>query len=219
MYAVDAVSYVTSHDASILWLWKAHNTVNKRLVGEASEDPLHPKIQYPSRAACPSCWTRPGSVSPFRVREVLLFLKNVYSKDALSLTGVYRPTDHTGKGQSLRIGLQDRGDIDSHIVKVSDQDADSHVQKSLLSGRQDMSSCLILYGVTTIALACLYFIYHMRKRIRRKQFIEMYKNPWVSFPLVIYFYINSFVIFVVTWWWVSCFEFDHFKNLFFKFWR
>lgn len=36
---------VTSKDEAILWLWKAHNDVNKRLSGDLTEDPDHKKLQ------------------------------------------------------------------------------------------------------------------------------------------------------------------------------
>ena len=30
-------------NSSVLWLWQAHNRVNKRLKGDLTEDPEHPK--------------------------------------------------------------------------------------------------------------------------------------------------------------------------------
>lgn len=42
--------------ASILWLWRLHNSVNMRLHANSStEDPQHEKIQFPSKAECPRC--------------------------------------------------------------------------------------------------------------------------------------------------------------------
>lgn len=32
-------------NSSVMWLWQAHNQVNERLKGDASEDPLHPKVR------------------------------------------------------------------------------------------------------------------------------------------------------------------------------
>ena len=40
---------------SVVWLWQAHNKANARLKGDESEDPHHPKIQFPSAALCPQC--------------------------------------------------------------------------------------------------------------------------------------------------------------------
>ena len=42
----------------VLWLWCAHNVVNRRLSGDTSEDPQYPKVQYPPLDQCPTChWT------------------------------------------------------------------------------------------------------------------------------------------------------------------
>jgi thiol oxidase len=35
-------------EEQVLWLWELHNSVNKRLAGDVSEDPEHVKIQFPS---------------------------------------------------------------------------------------------------------------------------------------------------------------------------
>ncbi|XP_052821539.1 sulfhydryl oxidase 1 [Octopus bimaculoides] len=48
-------SVIHSHEDSVLWLWEAHNKVNKRLHNDFSEDPFHPKIQFPSAEMCPAC--------------------------------------------------------------------------------------------------------------------------------------------------------------------
>ncbi|KAJ8300554.1 hypothetical protein KUTeg_022073, partial [Tegillarca granosa] len=47
---------VTNHRDAVLWLWRAHNKANKRLHGDKSEDPKHPKIQFPPKSMCPSCY-------------------------------------------------------------------------------------------------------------------------------------------------------------------
>ena len=40
-----------------LWLWEAHNAVNRRLASTASADPAHPKRLFPDVRACPYCYT------------------------------------------------------------------------------------------------------------------------------------------------------------------
>ena len=46
-----------SHDGdAVLWLWEAHNVVNKRLRGSVSSDPVHPKTMFPSYQVCPFCY-------------------------------------------------------------------------------------------------------------------------------------------------------------------
>ena len=46
-----------THDGdAVLWLWEAHNVVNKRLKGSISSDPVYPKIMFPSYKVCPFCY-------------------------------------------------------------------------------------------------------------------------------------------------------------------
>ena len=48
---------------AILWLWEAHNTVNRRLEGDISTDPAYPKVLFPSKQMCPYCYTPISSSS------------------------------------------------------------------------------------------------------------------------------------------------------------
>jgi len=49
------VQYEAVDDVSaILWLWQAHNRVNKRLANDVSTDPAHPKTQFPTQELCDS---------------------------------------------------------------------------------------------------------------------------------------------------------------------
>jgi len=55
--AVDtnALSLVTRTEDVVLWLWRAHNSANKRLSKDASEDPQFPKRQFPPEPLCHDC--------------------------------------------------------------------------------------------------------------------------------------------------------------------
>ena len=45
------------HDGdAVLWLWEAHNVVNKRLKDSISSDPVYPKVMFPSFKVCPFCY-------------------------------------------------------------------------------------------------------------------------------------------------------------------
>lgn len=67
---------------------KVHNNVNKRLAIEDTNDPLHPKILFPSKSQCPKCYLAnveniqdlKDHESPWITNEVLLFLTSFYSK-------------------------------------------------------------------------------------------------------------------------------------------
>lgn len=89
---------VTTKDEAVIWLWTAHNEVNNRLAGDNTEDPAFPKIQYPSRNACPQCYqqvipvqgaTPAGNSTPhWDSGEILYYLRRVYSLFNLSRYGV-----------------------------------------------------------------------------------------------------------------------------------
>ena len=67
----------------MLWLWGAHNKANKRLHGQPSEDPLFPKIQFPSQVTCAKCH-KAGSTNAHPIwdkDEVLNFLIHMYREE------------------------------------------------------------------------------------------------------------------------------------------
>lgn len=61
---------------AVLWLWMAHNRANKRLSGDASEDPHFPKQQFPNVNICPQCHLANGE---FNEQETLKYLVQYYS--------------------------------------------------------------------------------------------------------------------------------------------
>lgn len=73
--AVTFEGNVSSTSESILWLWKAHNNVNDRLKSDQSEDPMHPKVQFPPPTLCRACRFSNGS---WNEPIVLPFLKSMY---------------------------------------------------------------------------------------------------------------------------------------------
>ena len=75
---------VKNQDENILWLWRAHNEVNKRLAGDLTEDPQHKKIQYPDKKDCPSCRDENGN---WKEDEVLLYLKKKYRYEGINFYG------------------------------------------------------------------------------------------------------------------------------------
>uniref|UniRef100_A0A0C9PXU2 Sulfhydryl oxidase n=2 Tax=Fopius arisanus TaxID=64838 RepID=A0A0C9PXU2_9HYME len=90
-------SAVMTPDDAILWLWEAHNEVNQRLSSDYTEDPVYPKIQYPSWKHCNTC--RHGNAS-WNLQEVLHYLKNKYSRIILSNQPVL-PESNEFKFQAL----------------------------------------------------------------------------------------------------------------------
>ncbi|XP_037947120.1 sulfhydryl oxidase 1-like [Teleopsis dalmanni] len=79
-------------DDAVLWLWAAHNEVNNRLAGDSTEDPLFPKIQFPSQSSCSGCYKQPISPATMETNwdknAVLSFLKNIHNPEYISRYGV-----------------------------------------------------------------------------------------------------------------------------------
>jgi len=71
---------VTSKDQAVLWLWSAHNEVNKRLSGDVTEDRNHLKIQFPDEDRCHVCHKKDGD---WDKTEVVDFLIRTYDDDHL----------------------------------------------------------------------------------------------------------------------------------------
>lgn len=66
---------VKENDKAVLWLWISHNEVNLRLAGDVTEDPAHPKIQYPSVTNCPDCRLSRGA---WNLPAVFEYLQKIY---------------------------------------------------------------------------------------------------------------------------------------------
>lgn len=84
---------VNTWEKSIIWLWDAHNEVNNRLKGDATEDPEFPKTQFPTRANCQQCYYDDGS---FNIPEVTKYLKHMYSSINVRYLGSDTRVLHAG---------------------------------------------------------------------------------------------------------------------------
>ncbi|XP_063394290.1 sulfhydryl oxidase 1-like isoform X1 [Cydia fagiglandana] len=67
---------VKENEKAVLWLWISHNEVNLRLAGDVTEDPEHPKIQFPSVSKCRECRLARGA---WNLPAVYQYLQTVYS--------------------------------------------------------------------------------------------------------------------------------------------
>ncbi|XP_048004864.1 sulfhydryl oxidase 1 isoform X2 [Leguminivora glycinivorella] len=67
---------VKENDKAVLWLWISHNEVNLRLAGDVTEDPEHPKIQFPSVNKCRECRLARGA---WNLPAVYQYLQTMYS--------------------------------------------------------------------------------------------------------------------------------------------
>ncbi|RWS24744.1 sulfhydryl oxidase 1-like isoform X1 [Leptotrombidium deliense] len=76
-------------NSSVLWLWRGHNKVNKRLQCDLSEDPESPKIAFPSYTSCAECRHQNDQ---WNEHAVLQYLLNYYSPENIvksTNTGVF----------------------------------------------------------------------------------------------------------------------------------
>lgn len=70
-----------SHADAVLLIWRAHNTANRHLAGDFSEDPLYPKVQFPTFPQCAWCRTNHDVQATLIIWDepnVLRFLQQFY---------------------------------------------------------------------------------------------------------------------------------------------
>ncbi|KAG0724309.1 Sulfhydryl oxidase 2 [Chionoecetes opilio] len=181
MYAEDAESSIKVADDTILWLWRGHNKVNQRLKGDVSEDPQHPKQQFPPPTVCPSCWQG----KDINAREVLTYLKTIYAKGALSFRGTQAiPGPPRNRQEKVQQQLDGSRKDRKHIgVLMSDQNKKFSKERGPQNSgswsftNTDISLCVFLYGASTIIIMAVYCSVVIRRKMRRKKFVESYKLP------------------------------------------
>jgi len=86
--AANIESELVNPNESILWLWRTHNRVNKRLSGDVTEDPERPKVQFPPPSLCQEC----HAGGKFNELAVLQFLHRFYSRENLVMSEHSRST-------------------------------------------------------------------------------------------------------------------------------
>lgn len=136
---------VSSLDSSVMWLWMAHNEVNKRLAGDQTEDPEYPKVQFPAKERCPMCRNADNT---WNLLEVLRYVKHVYSGINVRYIGADTTVLHGGlEGKPVSSGS-------------------SSVFKAL-----DMSMCFILYVCSFLLLAVLIRMF-LKRGYRKKPYVH-----------------------------------------------
>lgn len=85
-YTPNIAGEISDHRDGVLWLWQAHNKVNNVLHGDATEDPYHPKIQFPASDSCYDCRRDPSDSmydndTEWRMNKVLHYMTHFYRKD------------------------------------------------------------------------------------------------------------------------------------------
>lgn len=137
---------VSELNSSVIWLWIAHNEVNKRLAGDATEDPEHPKVQFPSAEACPKC--KDGEKWNFV--EVLNYLRHMYSSINVRYLGADTKVLHDGLGSART----KRSTGSWEIIN-----------------RMDVSMCFVLY-VVCFGLLVLIVRQFLRQGYKKKMYVH-----------------------------------------------
>eukprot|EP00057_Strongylocentrotus_purpuratus_P030119 XP_780768.2 PREDICTED: sulfhydryl oxidase 2 [Strongylocentrotus purpuratus] len=168
---------ITSLDSAIVWLWQTHNHVNKRLHGDPSEDPAHPKTPFPSRTICASCYAS-TNVELWEERRVLRFLKDYYGLRNFAFKGIH--ASNSGAPDDTDMGT--RATLNPEGVK---QDVLNHLRQREMSIRLavgtrragyfglgingvDLSMCMVLNVSCVMLIVCVYFVLVWRRRRRKR---------------------------------------------------
>ncbi|XP_050519822.1 sulfhydryl oxidase 2-like [Daktulosphaira vitifoliae] len=146
---------VSTFDDAVLWLWKAHNQVNKRLSGDVTEDPLFPKVQFPTREHCKKCHF--DNSLEWNEKEVLFYLKNIYSDINMLRTSINNFPNEPPSNL-----------WDSRPVHVVHNDFNVHEQDEW---KVDINTCMLSYILSCSVLIVLFYMLVIKRHCRRKKSI------------------------------------------------
>ncbi|CAH1987738.1 unnamed protein product [Acanthoscelides obtectus] len=135
---------VSSWDESVLWLWMAHNEVNKRLAGDETEDPEFPKVQFPTKERCPRCHNSDDS---WNLPEVQQYLRHMYAGINVRYIG--------SDTRILHLGLNGSPKADDVFRTV------------------DTYMCFVLYvACFTFLVVLINLVWRRRRRYRKKAYVH-----------------------------------------------
>lgn len=149
---------VSSLDDAVLWLWSAHNQVNQRLKGDVTEDPMHPKILFPSKVYCETCYQ--NGTDEWNKTEVLKYLKNMYS--AISLQKTSYDNIHSQHDNLIITGKRSIDDNSNYNNNVFDEE----------EWKIDVSTCMISYILSCSVLMILFYLLLVKKRCKKNKYIH-----------------------------------------------
>ncbi|XP_070531825.1 sulfhydryl oxidase 2-like isoform X2 [Ptychodera flava] len=159
--AVTIDSTVKTPDDAVLWLWRAHNQANKRLHGDKTEDPEHPKIQFPPMELCPFC--KESEDSEWQESKVLTFLKDYYHINNIALDQLSRVMDSEVKVRNIQTVAKHRLQREHELRLEELKNRRLGIFGLGLSG-MDMSMCVLLHGFCIALVFLPYIIFCKRRR-------------------------------------------------------
>jgi len=140
---------VLSDRDAVLFLWRSHNKANYWLHRDVTEDPQHPKIQFPDLSQCSTCrLTLANGSIIWNEESVFLFLQQMYSGP-----NVVRDSESAG----MRPVNYRRGNSNQLIADDNHKTRFTLMPSNINVTQIDIGLCLAFYGLCTGLLALLYY--------------------------------------------------------------
>jgi len=152
------IDAIETSDQSIMWLWQAHNKVNRRVAGDLTEDPMAPKIQFPGAELCPACHVD----RKWNEEAVLRYMKKFYSLPSMNLEGV------SAGDQTEFIDWMNELPHLSNGIKSGGASIHTIQWNSLSLTKIDISLCASIYLISSAILLCILGKFLLKRRYRRK---------------------------------------------------
>lgn len=165
---------------SVFWLWQAHNKVNMRLKGDETEDPMHPKVQFPTDVQCPNCRVAMDDNNQWDLTNVFEFLLSHYSPEKIMVTDESKSSAALSlqpdavDSPRLDNDYQNKDTIRKRDVRYYDREAeklskfDSSNFPKWVFGNVDISLCILLYiSSVLLLLICYFYIFTRHKHLVR----------------------------------------------------
>jgi len=180
-----ALEDIANYNDAILLLWKVHNKANLRLAGDISEDPTFPKQVFPSKEFCSGCYlpmTGSNLWDKFDRTKVLLFLKDLYSKEKLSSQGL--TSDSTAEGHALAVAPIFQVDDTDEKLDVNNFRKEDNVNSFIFFNGADISICFLLWFVSAILLLLIYLKFVAGKKFSNSFLFNNLKRKTSMNPLL-----------------------------------
>ncbi|CAF1366680.1 unnamed protein product, partial [Didymodactylos carnosus] len=160
---------------AVLYLWNIHNRVNERLHGEISEDPLHPKLQFPPIPLCKQCHKLDkDDVTSFNKDRTIEFLLEFYSKDNIDSSNLTDFQQQSIRKLRSRQKWKQINENDGNINNIPDENSDNelskYIKKSSLFGTTTM---LLKHFKIYFIVTCFVFVIFLRYRfckVKKKRY-------------------------------------------------
>jgi len=180
-----AFDVIENYNDAVLLLWKVHNKANLRLAGDISEDPTFPKLVFPSKEFCSGCYgpmTGTNLWDEFDRPRVLIFLKDLYSKEKLSSQGL--TSDTTAEGHALALAPLANIDEKAEKLDVSNFTKEDNSSSFIFFNGADLSICFLLWLISAILLLLIYLKFVSGKKFSNSFFFNNLKRKTSMNPLL-----------------------------------